>query len=165
MKIVKQQFKYPDKKGGEEVYYFETSTDQIVDEKGNKLPQVIQTINQTIVQNRNDLEIALNNESTLRAFQDDLQLPNQVDLTLQKTKWVLDSSETSEYKYYNDVSVGGLTPKDVGWIDFSLGTYALVLEAGVAMKAKSFEGKVRLYAIEIPTGNIDMTFTFFKGRE
>ena len=205
MEIIKQQFTYPDKKGGHNVYYFETSADQVIGDDNKKLPEtiveikteIIETTNnlQTeIIEKSNNLQTALNNESVLRETEvvnlqteiiettnnlqteiiettNNLQteiietLPTQKTLTVSKSGWQLNSSETSEYVYYNDVTVTGLKATDVGWIDFSLSTYSYVLEAGIAMKAQSFAGKVRLYAIEVPTSDIEITFTYFKGRE
>ena len=183
MEIIKQQFTYPDKKGGHNVYYFETSADQVIGDDNKKLPEtiveikteIIETTNnlQTeIIEKSNNLQTALNNESVLRETEVvNLQteiietLPTQKTLTISKSGWQFNSNETSEYVYYNDVTVTGLKATDVGWIDFSLSTYSYVLEAGIAMKAQSFAGKVRLYAIEVPTSDIEITFTYFKGRE
>ena len=172
MEIIKQQFTYPDKKGGHNVYYFETSADQVIGDDNKKLPETIVEIKTEIIEKSNNLQTALNNESVLRETEVvNLQteiietLPTQKTLTISKSGWQFNSNETSEYVYYNDVTVTGLKATDVGWIDFSLSTYSYVLEAGIAMKAQSFAGKVRLYAIEVPTSDIEITFTYFKGRE
>lgn len=154
--IKKQQFKLPDGKGGEDIFYFETSADMVTG--GNKsVEEILESLNQTVADNYSSLTAQITTTCTPK--------PKAVALDISRGSWFLDSEETSDYKYYSDILVDGLKSKDLAVVSFSRESYSVVLEAGVCPSAETLDGKIRLWAAEIPTAEIQAEYAVFEGAD
>ena len=86
------------------------------------------------------------------------------NLILTKANWKLDSAEISDYKYYYEVSVTGLTTNDIVEVFYARASMSVVLEAGICPSSNdSLSGKFRIYAAATPSANISATYVVWKG--
>ena len=90
--------------------------------------------------------------------------PISANITLTKANWKLDSAEISDYKYYYEVSVTGLTTNDIVEVFYARASMSVVLEVGICPSSNdSLSGKFRIYAAATPSANISATYVVWKG--
>ena len=83
--------------------------------------------------------------------------PVKTGITIPKSGWVLDNSETSDYKYYYEIAVADLKAEERGSIE-------TVLEAGVCPSDnEAMTGKFRIYAAAVPANPINATYVVWRG--
>lgn len=90
--------------------------------------------------------------------------PVKKEITILSSGWVLDSAETTDYKYYYEIAVTDLKPADIVEIFYSRGSISTVLEAGVCPSDnQAMQGCFRIYAAAIPTEPIIASYVVWKG--
>lgn len=90
--------------------------------------------------------------------------PTVSSFSIPVNKWVNDTAETeSEYVYYHDISVPGITGKFIPTVMIDRKSQAAALEAGFFAVAESITDAVRVRCKEIPTAVISGTYYVMEG--
>ena len=143
--IKKQQFNLPDGAQGKNTYHFETSADKVI-YKTQPLDEYLENFSSET-------------STTFIKMQ-----PVKVSITIPESDWQFDSAETSDYKYFYEVEVADLTEDDIVEIFYSRESISTVLEAGICPSDNApMAEKFRIYAADIPTSPIDVTYVIWKG--
>lgn len=77
--------------------------------------------------------------------------------------WQENSSETSEFVYYADIVVSGLTANDYAEVNFNRASQRIVAEANICTTGETMAGKIRIYAENVPTATIGGEYIIMKG--
>lgn len=77
--------------------------------------------------------------------------------------WKKDNAETSEFVYYADITVGGLTANDYAEVNFNRTSQSVATEANICASGETMTGKIRIYAENIPTATISGEYLVTKG--
>ena len=77
--------------------------------------------------------------------------------------WHKDNSETSEFVYYADITVSGLTVNDYAEVNFTRGSQSIATEANICSSGETMAGKIRIYAENIPEDTISGEYLVTKG--
>lgn len=77
--------------------------------------------------------------------------------------WTKNSAETSEFVYFADITVSGLSANDYAAIDFDRASQSVVADANICASGETLSGKIRLYAEEIPESAISGEYFITKG--
>ena len=91
--------------------------------------------------------------------------PLPVTVTILATGWTLDSNETSDYKYYYDITVDGVDSTDIATVIVSRASFSIAEAAGICPENETLVvnevGRIRLRSINVPTDNITATYWIF----
>lgn len=87
-----------------------------------------------------------------------LPRPVKVNFTLPVSAWT-----AIDDKYYADINIVGVTENDDAEIDFDAESLVIVLNADIEGVGESLSDKLRIYAKNIPTGQITGFATITKG--
>lgn len=95
----------------------------------------------------------------------ELYVPRAVStpFTIAKSAWTKSNSETSEFVYYADIAVSGLTVYDYAEVNFTRASQSVISEANICPSGDTMAGKIRLFAEEIPTEAISGEYLVTKG--
>ena len=77
--------------------------------------------------------------------------------------WTVNNSETSEFIYYADITVSGLTSNDYAEINFNRASQSIIVKDNLCASGETLSGKIRLFAEKIPTENISGEYMITKG--
>ena len=83
--------------------------------------------------------------------------------TIATNAWTNNSSESSEYKYYADISVSGLTTSDYAEVNFNRTSLSAILGANMSASGETISGKIRIFAESAPTTSISGEYVILKG--
>lgn len=83
------------------------------------------------------------------------------DLTALKTGWKKLSPARGPYQYYCDIAVPDLTERHSPFCSTGLESYAAAVAAGLANAVQTLNGALRLFAIRMPTKDIELVLTIF----
>lgn len=86
-----------------------------------------------------------------------------VAFSIPVSAWHKNNSETSEFVYYADINVSGLTVNDYAEVNFTRGSQSLATEANICASGETMTGKIRIYAENIPTATISGEYLVTKG--
>lgn len=93
-----------------------------------------------------------------------LAKPITSSFSIATDRWINDTAETeSEYVYYYDISVPGITDKFIPTVMLDRKSQAAALEAGFFAVAESFTDVIRVRCKEIPTAVISGTYYVIEG--
>jgi len=93
-----------------------------------------------------------------------LEKPVMSSFSIATDKWTNDTAETeSEYVYYHDIIVPGITDKFIPTVMLDRKSQAAALEAGLFAVAESLTDAIRLRCKEIPTAVISGTYYTMEG--
>jgi hypothetical protein len=83
------------------------------------------------------------------------------DLTALKDSWKKLSPVKGPYQYYCDIAVPDLTERHSPFCSTGLESYAAAVAAGLANAVETRNGALRLFAIRVPTKDIELVLTIF----
>lgn len=83
------------------------------------------------------------------------------DLTALKGSWKKLSPVKGPYQYYCDIAVPDLTERHSPFCSTGLESYAAAVAAGLANTVETRNGALRLFAIRVPTKDIELVLTIF----
>lgn len=83
------------------------------------------------------------------------------DLTALKGGWKKLSPAKGPYQYYCDIAVPDLTERHSPFCSTGLESYAAAVAAGLANAVETRNGALRLFAIRVPTKDIELVLTIF----
>lgn len=83
------------------------------------------------------------------------------DLTALKGGWNKLSPAKGPYQYYCDIAVPDLTERHSPFCSTGLESYAAAVAAGLANAVETRNGALRLFAIRVPTKDIELVLTIF----
>ena len=83
------------------------------------------------------------------------------DLTALKDSWKKLSPAKGPYQYYCDIAVPDLTERHSPFCSTGLESYAVAVAAGLANAVETRNGALRLFAIRVPTKDIELVLTIF----
>lgn len=83
------------------------------------------------------------------------------DLTALKGSWKKLSPVKGPYQYYCDIAVPDLTERHSPFCSTGLESYAAAVAAGLANAVETRNGALRLFAIRVPTKDIELVLTIF----
>lgn len=83
------------------------------------------------------------------------------DLTALKDSWKKLSPVKGPYQYYCDITVPDLTERHSPFCSTGLESYAAAVAAGLANAVETRNGALRLFAIRVPTKDIELVLTIF----
>lgn len=83
--------------------------------------------------------------------------------TLATSAWNENSSETSEFVYYADITVSGLTANDYAEVNFNRASQSIIAEANLCSSGETMSGKIRIYAENVPSSSISGEYIVTKG--
>lgn len=83
------------------------------------------------------------------------------DLTALKGSWKKLSPVKGPYQYYCDITVPDLTERHSPFCSTWLESYAAAVAAGLANAVETRNGALRLFAIRVPTKDIELVLTIF----
>ena len=83
--------------------------------------------------------------------------------TVYEDSWEEDFSESSEFIYYADIIVAGLTANDYAEVNFDRTSQKITAEANLCLSGETMSGKIRIYAENIPTDSISGEYVITKG--
>lgn len=83
--------------------------------------------------------------------------------TLAANSWTNDTTETSDYTYYANISATGVTANDYAEINFSRGSLSIIEDAELCPSGETAANVIKLYAKSAPTSTISGQYVIFKG--
>ena len=83
--------------------------------------------------------------------------------TIAASAWQKDTAETSEFVYYVDIAVSGLTANDYAEVNFDRTSQSIATEANICSSGETMAGKIRIYAENIPTDALSGEYLITKG--
>ena len=83
--------------------------------------------------------------------------------TIATSAWTKNSAETSEFVYYADITVSGLTANDYAEVNFDRASQSAVVAANLCAAGDTLSGKIRLYAENAPESSIGGQYIITKG--
>ena len=83
------------------------------------------------------------------------------DLTALKGSWKKLSPVKGPYQYYCDIAVPDLTERHSPFCSTGLESYAAAVAAGLANAVETRNGALRLFAIRVPSKDIELVLTIF----
>lgn len=89
--------------------------------------------------------------------------PTPTAFTIAANAWQENSSETSEFVYYADITVSGLTVNDYAEVNFNRTSQNIIATANICPSGDTMSGKIRIYAKNIPTDSISGQYIITKG--
>ena len=83
--------------------------------------------------------------------------------TIATSAWLENTSETSEFVYYADITVNGLTANDYAEVNFNRVSQSIAATANVCAAGETMSGKIRIYAKNTPSDSISGEYIITKG--
>ena len=83
--------------------------------------------------------------------------------TVATSAWHNNASETSEFVYYADIAVSGLTANDYAEVNFNRVSQSIAATANVCAAGETMTGKIRIYAKNTPSDLISGEYIITKG--
>ena len=83
--------------------------------------------------------------------------------TISTSAWLENASETSEFVYYADIMVNGLTANDYAEVNFNRVSQSIAATANVCAAGETMTGKIRIYAKNTPSDLISGEYIIMKG--
>lgn len=77
--------------------------------------------------------------------------------------WQENSSETSEFVFFADIPVSGLTAKDYAEVNFNRASQSVAAEAKICAAGETMAGKIRIYSETVPTATLSGEYIIMKG--
>lgn len=91
--------------------------------------------------------------------------PTPTAFILATSAWTRNSSETSEFVYYADIAVSGLTANDYAEVNFTRASQSIVATANLCPSGDTMSGKIRIYAKNVPSASINGEYVVTKGAD
>ena len=85
------------------------------------------------------------------------------NFTIASNAWTKNSAETSEFVYYADIAVSGLTANDYVLVDLNRASQSIVADANLCLSGETLAGKIRVFSEKIPAATIGGQYTIIKG--
>jgi hypothetical protein len=121
---------------------------QTADAAGSGVLQLSQGMQESLA----EIEAALND------------LPSAASITISTSGWVEDNEATHSYKYYYDITSEGTTADDVPILGISPSSMSIAATCGLCSTCESMAGKVRIYAISVPSTSMVATLMVLPGK-
>lgn len=83
--------------------------------------------------------------------------------TIAANAWQKNTAEPSEFVYYVDIAVSGLTANDYAEVNFDRASQSIATEANICSSGETMAGKIRIYAENIPTDALSGEYLITKG--
>lgn len=83
--------------------------------------------------------------------------------TIATSAWHRNAAETSEFVYYADITVNGLTANDYAEVNFTRASQSVLSEANLCPTGDTMAGKIRLYAENVPSASVSGEYLITKG--
>ena len=83
--------------------------------------------------------------------------------TIATSAWIENTSETSEFVYYADITVSNLTANDYAEVNFNRTSQSIAATANVCAAGETMAGKIRIYAKSTPSDSISGEYIITKG--
>lgn len=115
----------------------------------------VTALSQAMAQGFAELEAAINDFPLVTAF----------SIPADSEEWTLDDSETSDYKYYHDVTVADLTAYDIAIVTISRNSFQTARLCGLCQQNETLAGAIRIRARSVPTSNIAAEYYVCPGKE
>lgn len=115
----------------------------------------VTALSQAMAQGFEELEAAINDFPLVTAF----------SLPVNAEAWTLDNNETSDYKYYHDVTAEGVTVYDVAIVNISRASFQAARLCGLCPQNETLAGAIRIRAKSVPTSAITAEYYVCPGKE
>ena len=120
----------------------------VAESAANGVIQLSEALNQSVT----EIEDILN----------DLPVNNLI--TIPVSSWILDSSNTSGYPYYAEISNEKVTVNDLPIVSVSLASLSTATEAELCPICQSLNQAIRLYAKSVPSDSITIGYFIIQGQ-
>ncbi len=149
--------KGPEKEGNREPVYFATHADYVEGLKDKLDTQAEATPTKAGLMSSAD-------KSKLDSVENNyVPRTKPTAFSISTSEWTKNNSETSEFIYYADITVSGLTSNDYAEINFNRASQNIIVEANICASGETLSGKIRLFAEKIPTAVISGEYVITKG--
>lgn len=108
---------------------------------------------------------AMTQSAVSNALNTRVPCPTPTAFTLAANAWMENSSETSEFVYYADIEVSGLTANDYAEINFTRTSQSVIANADLCLSGDTMSGKIRIYAKNAPSASINGEYVVIKGAD
>ena len=129
---------------------------------GVGFPTLMSYLRQAL-QNNQDLSNALNlSLQEIEAALNDY--PSAASVSIGTSGWVKDNNATHSYKYYYDITEETSTVNDMPVLAIAPESLATAAVCGLCSSCQSMSGKVRIYAMSVPTSPMSGSLMIMPGK-
>lgn len=108
---------------------------------------------------------AMTQSAVSNALNTRVPCPTPTAFTLAVSAWMENSSETSEFVYYADIEVSGLTANDYAEVNFTRTSQSVIANADLCPSGDTMSGKIRIYAKNVPATSVSGEYVVTKGAD
>lgn len=113
----------------------------------------------------NNTDGAMTQSAVSNALNTLVPCPTPTAFTLATSAWVKNSSETSEFIYYADITVSGLTANDYAEVNFTRTSQSVIANADLCPSGDTMSGRIRIYAKNVPATSVSGEYVVTKGAD